>query len=634
MSIKETPADVSAEIAQMALAWDLIAALMGGTAAMRQAGEKYLPKAPAESDDAYKYRRSVSTLYGAYRRTVETMASRPFSEPIQLGEDIPAGLLPYLEDTDLEGRDLQSFAHGVFQTALAYGLSHILVEFPRTPAVATLADEKAVGARPYLVNLDPRNIIGWRAERIAGVTTLTMLRLMEQITEAAGAWGTQTVSQVRVLERTRWSTYRQNGQKEWVFFEEGPVTIGVIPLATIYTGRDDFLTAVPPLLPLAYLNVEHWQSASDQQNILHVARVPILFASGFGADALKIGAGAAVTNDDPSAKLGYVEHSGAAIEAGRQSLLDLEERMGSLGAELLVSDPAAAAQTATKVATDVAEQTSALAAMVNNLEDSIAQALGFMARWAGLGDQGGTVELEGNYEAIDPLDVQSLVAAKEAGILSAETVFLEFQRLGMLDEDLTWEDEQARLATDRLIVQQMAITAVRDPLKHDDAVNHVDPSADPSAQPLQTGAGGAQAATRGAQAGGGAAASPAPDLAPLIAKFDALISALAKPAPEPAEQIDLSGLVDAIKAMPAPVVNVPAQKDDDGALVAAVLAMADAMKNGPAPQITVTAPNVTVEAPAAPTIVMPPINVTIEKSSGAVSFTEGPDGQITGAKLN
>jgi len=35
------------------------------------------------------------------------------------------------------------------------------------------------------------------------------------------------------------------------------------------------MQAKPPLLDLAWLNVEHWQSASDQSNILHVARVPI-----------------------------------------------------------------------------------------------------------------------------------------------------------------------------------------------------------------------------------------------------------------------------------------------------------------------------------------------------------------------
>jgi hypothetical protein len=611
----ETPADVSAEIEAMRPAWTLIAALMGGTETMRKAGKTLLPKAPAESEDAYADRLRVSTLYGAYRRTVETMASRPFAEAIKLGEDIPAAMLPWLDDVDLEGRDLQAFLLGVFANALADGLSHILVEFPVTSGVETLADEKAIGARPYFVHINPRNVLGWRAERVAGVMTLTMLRLMECVKEPVGTWGTRDVEQVRVLERDRWSTYRMGDKSEWVLYAEGPVTIGCIPLATVYTGRTGFLTACPPLLPLAYLNVEHWQSSSDQQNILHVARVPILFASGFGTDALKIGVGSAVTNDDVAAKLSYVEHTGAAIEAGRQALLDLEERMASLGAELLVSDPSAvAAQTATKTKADVAEQTSALSAMVNDLEDTVKQALGYMAKWAGLGETGGTVEMEGNFTAMDPMDVASLISAKEKGILSAETVFLEFQRLGMIDEELTWEDEKARLALDAVI-----------------ATEKVKADAEATAGVAKAGDPGAEGGAGGSPAGGGAAAAPAPDFGPLLASIEKLI---AKPDPEPAappEQIDLKGLIDAIKAMPAPVVNVP---PPDNGMVAAVLALADAMKNAPPPQITVTAPSVTVEAPPAANITMPPVNVTIEKSSGKVTFTEDADGQITGAKLN
>jgi len=612
--MQETPADVSAEVEAMQPAWDLIACLMGGTEAMRKAGKTLLPKAPAESEAAYEERRRVSTLYGAYRRTVETMASRPFCEPIKLGEDIPAELVPLLENVDLEGRDLQSFALGVFQTALADGLSHVLVEFPTTTGVQTLADEKAIGARPYFVHLNPRNVLGWRAERIQGVMTLTMLRLMECITEPVGQWGTVEIAQVRVLERHRWTTYRTNDKGEWVLFDEGPVTIGCIPLATVYTGRTGFLTAVPPLLPLAYLNVEHWQSASDQQNILHVARVPILFAAGFGKDALTIGAGAAVSNDAPDAKLMYVEHSGAAIDAGRESLVDLEKRMAALGAELLLSDSAAAAQTATKTDSDDASTHSALAAMVNDLEDSLSAALGYMAQWAGLGDEGGTVELDGDFTTANPLDVQSLVAAHTAGSISSQTLFEEFRRLGLIDEDLDWEEEMARLALDRAVATEVAKA-----------------TAEATAAPAQAGAGGPNGTGGGDQAAGGAQAAPAPDFGPLMASIEKLLN---KPEPEPAPPLDLAALVDAIKAMPAPVVNVPAPPAPDNSMVTAVLAMAEAMKNAPAPQITVEAAQITVEAAPAPNITMPPVNVTIQKSTGQVTFTEDEDGEITGAKLN
>ena len=55
-----------------------------------------------------------------------------------------------------------------------------------------------------------------------------------------------------------------------------------------------------------------------------------------GSDSdITIGASSAVLSDNPDAKLSYTEHTGTAIEAGRQSLLDLEERMRATGAELI-----------------------------------------------------------------------------------------------------------------------------------------------------------------------------------------------------------------------------------------------------------------------------------------------------------
>lgn len=441
----DNPATQTADALYMSAERALIAALMGGTGVMRAASEKYLPRHPAESVDAYKYRLAISTLYNGMRRTVETLAGKPFAEPIKLGDSMPQQLVEWCEDIDLQGRDLHAFAHAVFCAALCDGLSHILVDYPQTAPGATLADKRATGARPYFVHVRHDQILGWRSERIAGVETLTQLRLMESITEPAGVWGTKTVDQVRVLQPDAWQTYRKDDRGEWVLHEEGAVTLGAIPLATVYTCREGFMRARPPLLDLAYLNVEHWQSSSDQSNILHVARIPILFAAGFGDGTLKIGAGAAVTNDEPTAKLSYVEHSGAAIAAGRDSIKDLEERMSLMGAQLLVKKPGA--RTATEKAIDSADADSALSLMARTAEDSIEQALQFMADWESIGPVG-DVDLVGEIGGLEDRELTGLLRARELGLLSAETVFGELQRRGLICDDIEWTDEAKRIAAE------------------------------------------------------------------------------------------------------------------------------------------------------------------------------------------
>ena len=51
------------------------------------------------------------------------------------------------------------------------------------------------------------------------------------------------------------------------------------------------MRGTPPLLNLGLLNIKHWQSQSEQDNILHVARVPLLVAYGLDRnEELTVGA--------------------------------------------------------------------------------------------------------------------------------------------------------------------------------------------------------------------------------------------------------------------------------------------------------------------------------------------------------
>lgn len=447
MATQPTPATPSAAVSAMAVNWPMIQALLGGTGAMRDAGATLLPKHQVESDAGYKYRQALSTLFNGLRRTVETLSGKPFSDPLKLGDDMPPAIVAYAEDIDLEGRNLQAFAHELLRTVLSYGLSHILVDYPPTPQGQLLADQRTSGARPYFVHVKPwpYGLLGWRSERIEGVETLTQLRIMETVTVPNGEWATQDIQQVRVQERDNIRLFRQDSKNQWVLFDEMPVSLGLIPLATVYGERTGFMTARPPLLDLAWLNAKHWIIESNFSNIVDTAMVPILFASGFAdGTAIVIGAKSAVSNDDPTAKLEYVDsnHSKPAIDAGREALKDLEERMALMGAQLLVRRPGS--RTATEKAIDTAESDASLSAIALNLQDGLEQALMFVAKWDGL-ESGGSIELCEDFDGLDNFSVDQLLKARELGILSGETVFTELQRRQIVSDELTWEDELAKL---------------------------------------------------------------------------------------------------------------------------------------------------------------------------------------------
>lgn len=445
----ETP---SAEAMKMSHVIEMVRALMGGTHTMRLAGQKYLPQWPNEDPETYATRLGVSTLFPAYSRTVMTLAGKPFSKPITYGDNVPEDIKGWMEDDcDMQGRNLDAFAHGVLNSALAYGVTGILVDYPKVEAgsVINRAQELEYGLRPYLVHIEWWNVIGWKSQRINGVERLTQLRLREWVTEPEGPYNETLVEQIRVLAPGAWETHRKDAKGEWQLFENGTTSINFIPFVPVYGKRTDFMQGEPPMKEMAFLNVKHWQSQSDQDNILHVARVPILTVSGVEADdtfKMTIGASAAVKLP-LGATAGFVEHSGSAIGTGRQALEDLKEEMRQAGAELLVLQPGQI--TATQVASENAVGMCVLQQIVQSAEDALDLALEYVAKWVGQ-PEGGNVTLFNDFGAatLAEASAQILVGMRQSGDLSKLTLLNEMKRRGILSAEVDPKEEIAAAAAD------------------------------------------------------------------------------------------------------------------------------------------------------------------------------------------
>ena len=371
---------------------------------------------------------------------------------------MPPQVVEFLPNIDMEGRNLHNFAHDAMLQVMGQGLAGILVDVPvREPGVRTVADETAAGLRPYWVLVKAHQILGWIAKRVKGEWSLVQLRIMERVEEEDGQFGTKCVEQVRVLTPGAWAVYRA-GEKEgeWVVHSDGVTSLDYIPFAPCYGKRTGFMTAKPPLLEVAYLNVKHWQSQSDQDNILRFARVPIVAMvgaeGGHGPNGeklpVKLSIGASSINVLPmGAELKFVEHTGKAIEAGQKSLDALENQMRQAGAEFLILE-----QQVEKSATQTDAETSVsmckLQRIANGLEDSLALALQFTADFIKAGE-GGKVKLFSDYGASNAVEasLQILLSACTAGKISDETFRDELRRRGTLSANVTEEDEQGRLET-------------------------------------------------------------------------------------------------------------------------------------------------------------------------------------------
>lgn len=391
--------------------WDIIDHLMAGTRKMREIGETYLPRAPAETVGQYAIRVGHSFLKPALRNAIQSGKGAVFRYEVDISGVVPK-LRDLLDDVDLQGNDLTSFLAHAFGDMLTYGHCHLLAAYPEMNAGATQADAMANGIRPYGVRIDPRNVFAWQKASDVDYETLAEVRFYESVPAPdRSEWDVDSeVRQVKVLRRGEWQEWAMQGIQQrqmpgeplsganiigsgWALKESGVIAVEQIPWTTIYADRVDFMVSRPPFIDLAWLNLAHWQSYSDYRHILHVVQVPFLFGSGMNSSetSITIGVSSATLAEDPSANLRWVEHGGKAIESGRQALVDLEAAMENLGAALLSEDKQPGTQTATAEAIETAQKQASLGGMVRALEDGTNQFLWHMGQWLGLDDVGKVV---------------------------------------------------------------------------------------------------------------------------------------------------------------------------------------------------------------------------------------------------
>jgi hypothetical protein len=458
---------------EMAEDWELPQSLLGGTKAMRAAGETWLPKEPAE--DGYDSRLNRSILYNAYGDTLKKLDNRPFSHPMQV-MNLPEEL-EYLEsDVDATGKSLEAFAKEILWDLINFGIAHIFVDHSEHPEVAkgkilTKADEALVGARVLLNVVHPPDLIGWQTEIVDKRTKLTQIRIKETVTEPDGLYGDKDVNYVRLFTEVGWERHKEvvvkqgtNEEKIWKKDTEGEHTFGRIPLITIYANRTGFMMAEPALMDLAWLNLAHWQSYSDQRNILRISRFGILFGSGLPkkmaeAGSLNVGPSKAFLVSEDNAELKYVEHSGKSIESGAKDLEDIEVKMEILGQQPLMRSAPMSTATAKKI--DESRNVSQLKSWVVQLEDGIERSLNMSCEWRKIDPpKDMKVDIFKDFEIslYGGTDKELLLKARTEGEITRERWLREEQRRGVFSGDMD-PAEEAKLVEDESIGDLKRIVA-------------------------------------------------------------------------------------------------------------------------------------------------------------------------------
>src|SRR5262245_41562961 len=138
------PAETGASYRALTADWTLCDTLMGGTRAMRDAGVALLPLHVNEDDKAYRSRLEQSTLLNFFKEAIDGVTSRVFARPVVLEDNASDIFKGTACNVDRLGDNLDGFARRAFEAALVYGVSYILVDYPR---IATEIEEEISGRK-------------------------------------------------------------------------------------------------------------------------------------------------------------------------------------------------------------------------------------------------------------------------------------------------------------------------------------------------------------------------------------------------------------------------------------------------------------------------------------------------------
>lgn len=450
--------------------WGKIRTVLSGTQAMRDAGEKYTPKFEQEDDKTYKRRLAKTDLTNVLADSIENAVAKPFAEPVKLDKDNSLEeYLKYEKDIDLQGNDLNSFAEDSFYQAISDGVGYLLAGTPDIgDQQLTVKDEQDQNIRPYIVYVDAPAMLSYRRSVVNGATVPTYIRYISETIEFDAESQAITVKTVHEIQakvngtpgyfRTYESRSGGTDSQAWEVKSKGAYNFDQVTVVQINFGKKhernkDNIT--PPFLDLAETNIAHWNSQSDQNNILECSRFAMFHfinmeepRDGEGnPQKIYFGPGSyfysppAGTGDTPR-----IEAVSLPIEGLEQGWKDLDRKEASMKAMGLdpVTSKDSGALTASERIIEEKSSNSKLANWSLRFAHNLELAFSYMGLWAGL-ENASEIKIIINTEfGVTEKEISEIKILQDMharGQLSLETLLNETKRRQVFDVNFNTKKE-------------------------------------------------------------------------------------------------------------------------------------------------------------------------------------------------
>jgi hypothetical protein len=460
--------------AYMLTYWDNVDAVLDGIEGMKLRASDFLPRFRSEEDEDYKFRCQSAVMTNVYRDIAESLAGKPFEQPVMLVSDenadappVPDPIKDFVYNVDGSGNNLTVFASQTFFNGINHAIDWIMVDYAKGPETpVTMEQARTMGLRPYWTHILGRNMLAVRSKMVGSDEVLTYAKILEP----------GEPDHIREIERfdsfdergnlvtvVEWRLWQKNTkEREYVQVDSGNISIGEIPLVSFYTGRREGRQwrFDPPMRAAVELQIQMFKQESGLEYACNLTAYPMLAANGImppqgrdGKPETKVAVGPNRVlwspprpDGGPAGSWGYVEPNAESLKFLEARIESTERRLRELGRQPLTASSSNITVITAAVAAGKAK--SAVKAWALMLSNTLENALLLTAKWMAV-DYDPTVHVFAEFDDwMEGEDLDALDKARERRDISHETYCEELLRRGVLSSNFTIERERERLLED------------------------------------------------------------------------------------------------------------------------------------------------------------------------------------------
>lgn len=435
--------------------WQLMRDALAGEVAK----EKYVPKLSDQEEDEYSAYVGRAEFYNATARTQVALTGLLFAKPPKV--ELPEVLKTIGENISLDDDTLEALAKNIANECLSVGRCGVLVDLPSVEkADYSKLEAERLNLRAYATLYKAENIINWKTTKINGSNVTSLVVLAETYAEP-----TQDEFVDKIKTRYRVLDLHEGYYRQRVFSETKAGNFEAVSeiypsangqkleyLPFTFFNVNDLKTSVekPPLLDLAKINISHFRSEVDLEHGTHFTALPTPYVTGYqgeSSEKLKIGSTAVWVINDPSAKVGFLEFSGAGLSTLENRIAVKEKRMSILGARLLLDEKKTAEATETLQMRKSGEN-AVLTSVASTISEGIVSFLKDIAFFENIVGENLIYEINTDYNLtmIEPQLLAQIIAGIQSRDIPNEVLYDALLKGELMPKTIqSYEDYQAKL---------------------------------------------------------------------------------------------------------------------------------------------------------------------------------------------